>query len=228
MTQHHELAGMIDHTLLKPDATGADFARLCDEAIEHRFCSVCVPGSWVAFARGRVAGRVKVAAVVGFPHGNARANVKAFEAWQAIADGADEIDMVMQVGRLRAGERDAVADDIAAVVKAADDATDGAAVVKVILETALLRDDEKRAACTLAMEAGAHFVKTSTGFSGGGATAEDVRLMRSVVGDRLGVKASGGIRTAADARAMIAAGANRLGCSASVAIVTGAAGAGGY
>lgn len=211
-----ELASFIDHTLLGPSATPADLRRLCREALEHRFHSVCVAGRHVAAAAEalRESG-VLVSAVVGFPLGSQASPVKAFEARSAVGDGAGELDMVLSIGDLLDGRDDAVAADIAAVVEAAEGRP-----VKVILETCLLDEAGKRRGCELALEAGAAFVKTSTGFSSGGATVEDVRLLRSVVGDRAGVKASGGIRDAAAARAMIEAGATRLGCSASVAIVS--------
>lgn len=211
-----ELAAMIDHTLLAMDAQPADIERLCREAAEYGFASVCVNGCHVPQAAGLLgAGPVRVCAVVGFPLGASTSAVKAFEAAQAVSDGAGEVDMVMAVGLLQAGKTDAVAGDIRAVVEAVQ----GRALVKVILETCLLDDAQKRLACRIAREAGASFVKTSTGFSRAGATADDVRLMRAEVGEALGVKASGGIKTYADAEAMIRAGASRIGASASVAIV---------
>ncbi|MEL6328689.1 MAG: deoxyribose-phosphate aldolase [Planctomycetota bacterium] len=211
-----ELARLIDHTLLKPDAQRAAYERLCDEATEHVFFSVCVPPSRIEFAKARLDGSsVKIATVIGFPNGYSTARSKRFEAEDALSIGADELDMVIDVGRLKEGDRDAVSHDLRAVVESGGH-------VKVIIETALLTDDEKRLACELAVDAGAHFVKTSTGFAGGGATPDDVRLMRAVVGPDVGVKASGGIRTFEDAMRMVEAGATRLGCSASVAIVGGA------
>ncbi len=214
-----DLARFIDHTLLKADATRDDLRRLCDEARAHGFASVCVNGSNVPFCKDLLKGtRVMTVAVVGFPLGAMSADAKAFEAREAVRQGADEIDTVLNIGALKSGDRDAVLDDIRKVVDAA-----APRPVKVILETGFLTRDEKILACTLCRTAGARFVKTSTGFGPGGATVDDVALMCGVVGDALGVKASGGVRTTADARAMIAAGATRLGTSASVAIVTGAA-----
>jgi deoxyribose-phosphate aldolase len=211
----NDLARRIDHTLLKADATARDVERLCDEARRHGFASVCVNSAHVARAAGHLAGSdVGVCAVVGFPLGAMSPGAKAFEARCAVHDGACEIDMVLQVGALKAGDHRAVFEDIRGVVVAAAPAR-----VKVILETALLEDEQKIIACILSKLAGAHFVKTSTGFASGGATVEDVRLMRRVVGDEMQVKASGGIRTREDALRMIAAGADRLGASASVAIV---------
>lgn len=211
------LAGMIDHTLLKADATRAQVERLCDEAVEHGFASVCVNTCWVPLCAERLAqSDVRVCCVVGFPLGAMAPESKAHEAARAVADGTDEVDMVINVGWLKDGELDAVREDIAGVVAAAD-----GRCVKVIIETCLLTDEEKVRACELAVEAGAAFVKTSTGFSTGGATVADVALMRRTVGDRCKVKASGGIHTAEEARAMVEAGADRLGCSAGVAIVAG-------
>lgn len=210
-----DLARRIDHTLLKADATPEDVDRLCDEARRHGFASVCVNTVHVARAAGRVAGSdVGVCAVVGFPLGAMSPEAKAFEARCAVRDGAREIDMVLQIGALKAGDHRTVFEDIRGVVVAAVPAR-----VKVILETALLDDERKVIACVLAELAGAHFVKTSTGFAVGGATVEDVGLMRRVVGNRMQVKASGGIRTREDALRMIAAGADRIGASASVTIV---------
>jgi len=220
------LAGAIDHTLLKPEATAAEVDRLCDEARTHRFASVCVNGTWVRRCAEIVIGSgVAVCCVVGFPLGASATEVKVYEARRAIEDGACEIDMVMNVGALKSGDREFVRRDIAAV---AETCHRMGAKLKVILETALLSDPEKIAACEAAKSAGADFVKTSTGFSKGGATVQDVALMRSVVGPSLGVKASGGIRDQKDAAAMIAAGATRLGASASVAIVSGAQGTSAY
>ena len=213
----YALAQLIDHTLLKPDATGDGFLQLCDEAREYDFFSVCVSPMWVAESVKRLEGSpVVVATVCGFPHGNSCTPTKAAEARLLAEQGAREIDMVLPVGALIEGRADYVRDDIRAVVEACS-ATD--AHVKVIFECALLSDEDKQLACQLSEAAGAHFVKTSTGFASGGATVPDVRLMREMVGDRLGVKAAGGIRDLATAQAMIAAGANRLGCSASIAIV---------
>lgn len=212
-----DLAAFIDHTLLKPEADAAQVRRLCEEALEHRFKAVCVNRLWVEEASRILAGSaVEVCSVVGFPLGATSATVKAFETSEAVSAGASEIDMVIALGALRQGSLDEVRGDVEAVVGAAD-----GRIVKVILETCLLTDEEKVIACTLSAEAGAHFVKTSTGFGSGGATLEDVRLMRRTVGQALGVKASGGIRTTAQADAFIEAGASRLGTSSGIAIVTG-------
>jgi deoxyribose-phosphate aldolase len=211
----------IDHTLLKPEATEADIKKLCAEAKEYKFYSVCVNSSYVELAAMELSGSdTKVCAVVGFPLGAMELNAKAFEADQACLHGASEIDMVLHIGALKDGRYEYVTNDIAAVVSVAADYD---AKVKVILETCLLTKEEIAKACELAVMAGADFVKTSTGFSTGGATAEDVALMRATVGDRAQVKASGGIRDIGKAKEMIAAGADRLGTSASIAIVQGAA-----
>ena len=217
------IARYIDHTILKPDATRAQVATICDEAREHDFKSVCVNQAWTRFVHERLRGSgVLTCTVVGFPLGAAAPAVKAAETRQAIRDGAKEIDMVINVGALKAGEDELVLADIRAVVEAC---RDGGAICKVIIETALLTDDEKRRACEMSVRARAHFVKTSTGFAKGGATAEDVTLMASAVRSHgLEVKASGGIRTYDDALRMIRAGATRVGASASVAIVRGALG----
>jgi len=210
----------IDHTLLKPEATEADIRKLCAEAREYHFYSVCVNSSYVELASMELSGsQTKVCAVVGFPLGAMELNSKAFEADQACLHGATEIDMVIHVGALKEGRFDYVANDIAAVVSVAADYD---AKVKVILETCLLTKEEIVKACELSVQAGADFVKTSTGFSTSGAAAEDVSLMRATVGDRAQVKASGGIRDIEKAKEMIAAGADRLGTSASIAIVLGA------
>jgi deoxyribose-phosphate aldolase len=212
---------MIDHTLLKPEATYAQIAQLCDEARQYGFASVCVNATHVKRCAERLAGSpVKVCAVVGFPLGATLPEVKAYEAQLALENGATEIDMVINIGALKSKDDDLVARDIGAVVRMAR--TSGA-LVKVIIEAALLTDEEKATACQLAKEAGADFVKTSTGFGPGGATARDVELMRRVVGPKMGIKAAGGIRTREDAEKMVAAGATRIGASASVKIVTGAA-----
>ncbi|QRK04051.1 deoxyribose-phosphate aldolase [Archangium violaceum] len=211
------LAPYIDHTLLKPEATREDVARVAREAVEHGFATVCVNSCHVATVADILAGSKSVPiAVVGFPLGAALTSAKAFEAREAIRLGAREIDMVINVGALKAKDYAGVLEDISGVVEASRPYP-----VKVILETSLLTQEEKVAGCVLSKAAGAAFVKTSTGFSTGGATVEDVALMRRVVGDDVGVKASGGIRSAEDALKMIQAGANRLGASASVAIVTG-------
>ncbi len=214
-----QLAAFIDHTLLKPDATAAQIEQLCAGAREHRFFAVCVNGSWVAAARHFLDGSdVKVAGTVGFPLGAMSADVKRFETEAAIDDGAQEIDVVLNVGRLKDGDDKYVLRELRDVVEAADERT-----VKVILETGLLTDAEKVRAGRLVVESGAHFVKTSTGLAGGGATVADVKLLRETVGPKFGVKAAGGIRDAKTALAMIAAGATRLGASAGVAIVQGLA-----
>jgi len=209
------VASIIDHTNLRPEATPDDIVRLCEEAREFGFGSVMINPCYVELAYSRLRGsEVKVGAVVGFPLGATLTSVKVFEAAEALRFGAREIDMVMNIGALKGGEREVVLTDIRSVV---DVVHRQSALVKVILETGLLTDDEKLRACELSEEAGADFVKTSTGFLGGVATVEDVALMRHAV--KIGVKASGGIRTAADARAMIEAGANRLGTSSGVNIV---------
>lgn len=210
------LARYIDHTLLKPDATSLQIDALCSEAIRHGFYSVCVNGCWTAHCIRRLQGsEVKLAVVAGFPLGAMDSESKAFEARRAVEQGAHEIDMVINIGLLKDGDTEGVGADILAV----REAIGPTAVLKMIIETALLTDAEKTQACELAARAGADFVKTSTGFAGGGATVEDVALMRRAVGEELGVKASGGVRTREDALAMIAAGATRIGASAGVAIV---------
>ncbi len=216
-----DIAGSIDHTLLKPDATEAQVIKLCAEAREYKFAAVCVNPIWVqTVARELSRSGVATCAVVGFPLGATHPETKALEARRAIRDGAREIDMVINVGALKGGDEAAVLKDIRAVVEAC---RDGSARCKVIIETCLLNDDEKRTACRLAKQARAHFVKTSTGFSSGGATAEDVALMAAAVREAgLEVKASGGVRSYDDAAKMLAAGATRIGASASVAIVQAA------
>lgn len=212
-----DLARHIDHTLLKPEATAADIERLCAEARTHRFHAVCVNGSRVNLAAARLEDSgVLVAAVVGFPLGATDTDSKRNETENVIDLGAQEIDLVLNIGRLRDNDHRYVLREMRDVVEAAESVP-----VKVILETCLLTEDQKRMACSLAVEAGARMVKTSTGFSTGGATLEDVRLLRSCVGPRIGVKASGGIRDTATALAMIEAGATRLGTSAGIAIVQG-------
>jgi deoxyribose-phosphate aldolase len=220
------LAAYIDHTLLKPEADAASIDKICAEAKQHNFASVCVNGTWVRRCSEILQGTgVTVCSVIGFPLGAAAPEVKAYEARRAIEDGACEIDMVMNVGAMKSGDHEFVRRDIAGVVEVCHRL---GAKLKVILETALLEDDEKVKACELAKNAGADFVKTSTGFSKGGATAADIALMRRTVGPTLGVKASGGVRDEQGAREMIEAGATRLGASASVAIVQGGQGSGGY
>lgn len=215
------IASLIDHTILKPEATRADVQKVCREARQYNFASVCINPYWVPLARAELAGSpVKVCTVVGFPLGATSTEAKVAETLAAVRAGAQEIDMVINVGALRSGDHEAVKLDIQQVVRAAHEA---GAIVKVILETALLDDNQKAVACTLCKLAGADFVKTSTGFGPSGATAHDVALMRSVVGPDMGVKAAGGIRTLADFRAMTAAGASRIGASASIKIVEAAA-----
>lgn len=218
------IARHIDHTLLKPDATTAEIEKLCREAMTHHFWSVCVNGSRVAQAYALVEeSGVKVACTVGFPLGAMSADSKRLEVEAAIDDGAQEIDVVLNIGRLKDGDDAYVLRELRDLVEAADERT-----VKVILETCLLTRDDKIRACGLVVESGAHFVKTSTGFSTGGATTHDVQLLRQCVGPTFGVKASGGIRDAKIALGMIESGATRLGTSAGVAIVQGLTGAGGY
>ena len=213
------LARMIDHTLLKPDATADQIAQLCFEARKYHFASVCVNPTNVKLCSDLLKGTdVKVCTVIGFPLGATSTEVKAFETQNAIDNGATEIDMVINIGALKAGDNDLVARDIREVVKVAHNS---GAIVKVIIETALLTDEEKVIASLLAKEAGADFVKTSTGFSSGGATVHDVALMRKAVGPDLGVKAAGGIHSQEEAKQMIAAGATRLGASAGVKIIQG-------
>jgi deoxyribose-phosphate aldolase len=212
-----EVAKLIDQTLLKPEATRQNIELLCREAFDFKFANVCINPVWITLAAQLLRGSgVGVCAVIGFPFGATTADVKAYEARGALARGAHEIDMVLDIGALRSGERDGVMRDIEGVTTAC---REGSAVSKVIIEAALLTDEEKVVACTLAKGAGADFVKTSTGFGPGGATAADVRLMRSVVGPAMGIKAAGGIRDLAAVKAMIAAGATRIGTSAGVSIV---------
>ena len=211
------VAGMIDHTLLKPDATRQEIEKLCREAAQFHFATVCVNPAWVGLAAQLLRGSgVGVCSVVGFPLGATTADVKHYETRRAIFDGASEIDMVVNIGALKSGDLQTVERDIAAVVGPCREAN---VVSKVILEVALLNDDEKIAACTLSKAAGADFVKTSTGFASGGATAADVALMRRVVGAEMGVKAAGGVRDYEGLKAMVAAGATRVGASAGVKIV---------
>jgi len=211
------LASLIDHTLLKPEASYTQIAQLCSEASQYHFASVCVNTTHVRRCAEQLQGTgTAVCATIGFPLGGAVTEAKVSEARQALRDGAIELDMVINIGALKSGDRDLVRRDIASVARACQARQ---ALLKVILEAALLTEDEKVTACQLAKEAGADFVKTSTGFGPGGATAEDVALLRRVVGPRMGVKAAGGIRTLADVRQMIAAGASRIGASASVKIM---------
>lgn len=212
-----QIARLIDHTLLKPEATAQQVTQLCQEALQHEFASVCINPVHVKHAAGQMQGsKVKVCTVISFPLGALSAEEKVRETEQVIADGATEVDMVINIGALKAGDDGLVERDIAGVVQTAHR---HGVLCKVIIETALLTDEEKVRACRFAQNAGADFVKTSTGFSSGGATAEDVALMRQTVGNSMGVKASGGVRTLADAKKMVAAGANRIGASASVQII---------
>lgn len=212
------LAGMIDHTLLRADATQAEITKLTEEAKKYKFASVCVNPTWVEYAAKQLAGTtVKVCTVIGFPLGAATSESKAFEAKDAITKGATEVDMVINIGALKEGNDQLVEKDIKAVV----DAAKGKALVKVIIETCLLTDEQKVRACTLAVKAGTDFVKTSTGFSTGGSTPADVALMRKTVGSTIGVKASGGVRNLADMEKVVAAGATRVGASSGVKIMEG-------
>ncbi|MFT5132397.1 MAG: deoxyribose-phosphate aldolase [Gammaproteobacteria bacterium] len=215
MNANNNFASYIDHTLLKPESTSAMVEEICKEAIEHHFCSVCILPTFVAFSAKLLKGSgVKVCTVIGFPLGANESAVKAIEAGVAIDQGADEVDMVINVGLIKSAEWARVEDDITAVVTAARGKT-----VKVILETCLLTEEEKIQACEICVKAGADFVKTSTGFSSSGATIEDVKLMRETVGPDIGVKASGGIRDYQTACDMVAAGATRLGTSSGLIIV---------
>ncbi|MFO7445827.1 MAG: deoxyribose-phosphate aldolase [Ignavibacteriaceae bacterium] len=217
--QDKNLAAKIDHTLLKPDATPDEITVLCEEAKKYKFASVCINPCYVELCSGLLKGtEVKVCTVIGFPLGATTTEVKIYEAEQAISNGAGEIDMVINVGKLKSGSYEYVFNDIYKVVQTAHKNN---AICKVILETALLTDEEKVKACIICKKAGADFVKTSTGFSKSGATTGDIALMKYVVGSGMGVKASGGIRSTEDAEAMIASGADRIGASASVKIVLG-------
>ena len=212
-----EAARLIDHTLLKPEATEAQIRQLCEEAKQYHFASVCVHPTWVSLCRSLlVDSPVKVCTVVGFPLGATLPEVKAFEAERSVIAGAHELDMVINVGRLKSGDHHVVFQDVAAVVAVGHRY---GALVKAIIETSLLSEEEKVAACVLAQAGGVDFVKTSTGFSGGGATVADVALMRRVVGPTLGVKAAGGVRSAQDLKMMVAAGATRIGTSGGVKIM---------
>ncbi|MFP3461225.1 deoxyribose-phosphate aldolase [Arthrobacter globiformis] len=220
------IASYIDHTLLKPEASEADILKVCAEAAEYKFKSVCVNPLWVKTVKRALRGTgVLTCSVAGFPLGATPGDVKAFEARGAVLDGADEVDMVIDIAAARASDKGALVDDIKAVAEAVHAEE---AVLKVIIETGLLSDDQKVLACEAAVEAGADFVKTSTGFNGGGATVEDIALMRRTVGPDLGVKASGGVRSLEDAQAMIAAGATRIGASSGIAIVKGEQGSSAY
>jgi len=213
----NQIASYIEHTLLKPDATAADIERLCAEARQYHFLGVCVNGTWIRHASLFLQGtNIKVVSVAGFPLGAASTAAKRFETEIAIAYGAQEVDVVLNIGRLKQGDDAYVSAELREIVQAA-----AGRPVKVIFEICLLNEEEKIRACKLTVEGGAHFVKTSTGFSTGGATVEDVALMRSIVGPNFGVKASGGIRDAKTALAMINAGATRIGTSAGITIVRG-------
>jgi len=211
------IAALIDHTILKPDAIRADILRICDEALRYGFASVCVNGFWVPAVSTQLSGSsVKVCTVVGFPFGAMTTEAKLAETQDALRKGAHEIDMVLNIGALRGGEFEPVKEEIEVLAQACHDRS---GILKVILETALLTDDQKVDACRISVEAGADFVKTSTGFGPSGATTADVALMRKTVGPRVGVKASGGIRTLENLRDMVAAGATRIGASAGIAMV---------
>lgn len=213
-----KFAKLIDHTLLKPDATAEAIKKICEEAKVHSFASVCVNPAWVKLCHTMLQDTdVKVCTVIGFPLGATTTETKAFETKNAIENGATEIDMVINIGALKDQADAVVEEDIRAVVEAAKNQ----ALTKVIIETSLLSDEEKVRACELAVKAGADYVKTSTGFSGGGATVEDISLMRKTVGPDIGVKASGGVRTTEDAEKMVAAGATRIGASSGIAIIGG-------
>jgi deoxyribose-phosphate aldolase len=220
-----DVARYIDHTMLRPEAVTGAFDRLCQEALTYKFFGVCVNSCRVAYVARKLQGSgVKVCSVVGFPLGAMTSRAKAFETREALSDGASEIDMVINIGLLKSGDFHGVEEDIRSVRRA----TRANTILKVIIETALLTQDEKVMACELSKKAGADFVKTCTGFSGGGATVEDISLMRRVVGREMGVKASGGVRTYKNAASLIGAGATRIGCVSSVAIVTGAEGTSSY
>jgi deoxyribose-phosphate aldolase len=211
------IAALIDHTLLKPDSTRADIVRVCAEARQASFASVCLNPFWVRMAKTELQGSpVRVCTVIGFPLGANEVEIKVAEAQRALANGATELDVVQNIGALRSGELQVVGEELK---KLADLAHGSGALLKVILETSLLSTEEKTTACEVAVEAGADFVKTSTGFAAGGATVEDVRLMRDIVGPGMGVKASGGVRTLAALRHMVEAGANRIGTSSGVTIL---------
>ncbi|MBD0383403.1 deoxyribose-phosphate aldolase [Paenibacillus sedimenti] len=221
--ENKDIAQIIDHTLLKPEATKNEIVKICGEAKQYGFATVCVNPSWVPLAARELAGsNVGITTVIGFPLGATTTFAKMAEARDAIANGATEIDMVLNIGALKSGDLNTVQKDVEGVVQASN----GQAVVKVILETGLLTDEEKVKACTICKQAGADFVKTSTGFGHGGATVEDIALMRKTVGHEMGVKASGGVRDLETARKIVAAGATRIGASSSIAIVTGGKGEG--
>jgi deoxyribose-phosphate aldolase len=220
-----ELAKYIDHTLLKPEAVQSQFEKLCEEAVKYQFKSVCVNSGWVPFVTKKLRGSgIIICSVIGFPLGEMDTRSKAFEARSAINSGADELDMVINVGALKSRNLKLVEEDIRTIKRACRTKT----ILKVIIETVLLTEEEKILACEISKKAGADFVKTSTGFLGGGATVEDVLLMRRIVGPKMGVKASGAIRDFNQAVALINAGANRLGCGSSVAVISGASAQGNY
>lgn len=218
------LSSFIDHTLLKPDATKKDIRLLCEQALEHQFYAVCVNSAMISTCREILKNtKVKIASVIGFPLGACESSVKSYETTRAFNLGANEVDMVINIGALKAGEFDFVEKEIVSVVRAAE-----GNIVKVILETSMLTTEEKIKACELSVNAGAHFVKTSTGFGGGGATLEDILLMKNSVGAKAAVKASGGIKNYAQAAALIEAGATRLGTSSGVLLVSGQEAKSGY
>lgn len=220
-----QLAGFIDHTLLKPESVSAQFDQLCAEAIKYKFMSVCVNSSWVPFVAKKLRGTgIKICSVIGFPLGEMDTRSKAFEARSAIDSGAHELDMVINIGALKSRNLKLVEEDIRAIKRSCRKNT----ILKVIIETGMLTEEEKILACEISKKADADFVKTCTGFLGGGATVADIMLMRRIVGPNIGVKASGGIKDYNSAVALIKAGANRLGCGASVAIVNGGVSGGGY
>ena len=220
-----ELAQYIDHTMFKPDAVNSAYDQVCAEAVQYHFKSVCVNSSWVPYVAKKLQGTgVKICSVVGFPLGAMTSRSKAFETREAIEHGASEIDMVLAIGKLKSGDFDYVEQDILAVRRATRSNT----ILKVIIETSMLTQEEKVMACQIAKRAGANFVKTSTGFGGGGASVEDIALMKNVVGKGMEVKASGGVRDYDKAMSMIGAGATRIGAVSSVAIVTGKKGTGSY
>ena len=222
---HEELAKYIDHTLLKPEAVESQFEQLCNEALKYRFKSVCVNSGWVSYVTKKLRGSgVKICSVIGFPLGEMDSRSKAFEARSAIENGANELDMVINVGALRSRNLKLVEEDIRAIRRASR----GNTILKVIIETIFLTEEEKVLACEISKKAEADFVKTCTGFNGGGATVNDIILMRRTVGPNMGVKASGLIKDYDTAVALIQAGANRLGCGASVAVITGAVAKGNY
>ncbi|MBI9067929.1 MAG: deoxyribose-phosphate aldolase [Salinivirgaceae bacterium] len=225
LSSRAELAGYIDHTLLKPDATKVQFDQLCDEAMQYKFFSVCVNSSWVPYVTKKLRGSgIKTCAVIGFPLGAMDSRSKAFEARNAIDAGADELDMVINVGALKSKDYKLVEEDIRSIKRVCRKNT----ILKVIIETSLLTDDEKVIVCEICKKVDVDFVKTSTGFNGGGATVADIMLMRRTVGPDMGVKASGGIKDYGQALALIEAGATRLGCGSSIAVMTGAEVKGNY